>query len=177
MLDLIQAWSGDVANLIAWARTQDSRRVGLAGISMGALTAQWLTGAAGDWPAARRPDVVLLVTTSGDMLDISLRSGLSRGLGLDRALAAAGWTDEALTRWRPLLEPGRQPALPPDDIVMVLGDADVVTPYDGGMALARRWNVPVTNVHVRPRGHFSQAVAMFGEQDLLADLGRRLLQP
>ncbi len=175
MLDLLRAWSAEAGHLIAWARGHGSQRVGLAGISMGALTAQWLVGSAGDWPAAQRPDTALLVTTSGDMLDVSLRGGLARGLGLDRALAEAGRTETALARWRSLLEPGDRPALPPEDILMVLGDADVVTPYDSGAALARRWQLPPGNVHIRPRGHFSQALAMFGEADLLRDLTRRLV--
>ena len=66
------------------------------------------------------------------------------------------------------------PPLDPAAIMMVLGEADRVTPYAGGNALAQTWGLPEGNIFRRPRGHFSQAVAMPGEHEVLAALARRL---
>ena len=174
MLDLLAGWVGDVGVLTDWARQKGSRKIGLAGTSLGALTAQRAAAASRYWPAGLQPDVLLLVTTSGDLLDVTLRGDLARGLKVDAALAAAGWTEAALEPWRPLLEPGDSPPLEPADIMMVLGEADRVTPYAGGNALAQTWGLPEANIFRRPRGHFSQAVAMPGEHEILAALARRL---
>lgn len=176
MLDLLAGWVGEVAVLSDWARRQGSARIGLAGTSLGALTAQRAAAASRHWPAGLQPDVLLLVTTSGDMLDVTLRGDLARGLKVDAALAGAGWTSEALQPWRPLLEPGDTPPLNPADIMMVLGEADRVTPYAGGVALAKVWGLPDTNIFRRPRGHFSAAAAMPGEHEILAALARRLIK-
>jgi hypothetical protein len=174
MLDLLQHWTGEVAALIGWARAQGSARVGLGGTSLGALTSQRAAVASRHWPAALRPDALLLVTTSGDMLDITLRGGLARGLKLDRALAEGGWAADTLAPWRALLEPGAEVPLAPDRILMVLGEADVVTPFAGGQSLAAAWGLPDANLYLRPRGHFSQAIAMLGDTAPLAALTRLL---
>ena len=69
----------------------------------GASCSRRYSGASRHWPAGLQPDVLLLVTTSGDLLDVTLRGDLARGLKVDAALAAAGWTETALEPWRPLL--------------------------------------------------------------------------
>ena len=49
----------------------------------------------------------------------------------------------------------------PDRIVMALRDADTATPYEGGIALARRWNIPPENLFVSHQGHFSTALGLY----------------
>ena len=107
------------------------------------------------------PDGALLITTTGDLMDGTLKGSLSELLGVADRLAEAGWNALEMDRWRPLLEPSHAPAMDPDRIVMALGDADTVTPYEGGIALARRWNIPPENLFVSHQGHFSTALGLY----------------
>ena len=65
-------------------------------------------------------------------------------------------------RWLPLLEPHGLPALPPERIVMFLGETDDLTPYKGGLDLARRWKLPPENIFTRWQGHFSAPLGLIG---------------
>ena len=47
-------------------------------------------------------------------------------------------------RWLPLLAPFGPPAMGPERVVMLLGTRDDVTPYAGGIALARDWQLPAS---------------------------------
>jgi hypothetical protein len=107
-----------------------------------------------------RPDTMLLVGTTANVVDAATAGGLGRALGIGERLAALSWTPAALRRWGPLLEPLEPPVMTPDNIVMVIGTSDVVTPFDGGMALARRWNLPAENLFLRRQGHFSVALGL-----------------
>lgn len=159
-LDLLAAWVAEAGAWIAWARERGARRVGLGGTSLGALTSQLAATAAQGWPKAQQPDVLVLVATSGDLLATTQEGSLARSLGLTEQLAHKGWTATEMARWRPLLEPGPVPVMPPDQIVMLLGSADTVTPFAGGMKLARDWRVPEGNLFVRERGHFSVSLSL-----------------
>jgi hypothetical protein len=55
------------------------------------------------------------------------------------------------------MEPRGEPAVAPEKIVMTLGEADDLTPFSGGLSLARRWQVPPANLFLRNQGHFSVA--------------------
>ena len=154
-LKLFSAWGAEAGVMTAWARQNGSRRVAIGGVSLGALTSQLTAVAATDWPETMRPDALLLVATSGNALDIAMTGSLARAVGYPAALAQAGWLPEDLGRYAPLLEPRGAPAMPAERIVMTLGEADTVTPFDGGLALARRWGVPTDNLFIRPQGHFS----------------------
>ena len=77
-----------------------------------------------------------------------------------RRLARAGWSEESIKPWMALAEPRGEPALPPERIIIALGDVDRVTPYAGGLALAERWRIPAENRFVSPRGHFSASLAI-----------------
>jgi pimeloyl-ACP methyl ester carboxylesterase len=159
-IELMQHWSAEVATMAAWARGEGSARIAVGGISLGALTSQLCATAAHQWPSECRADALFLVATSGDMLATGLEGGLAKLLGLPRELQAAGWTHDSLARLRPLLEPGDDPVMPAEHIVMLLGTKDVVTPYAGGLELARRWGVPQSNIFRRNRGHFSVSLAL-----------------
>jgi hypothetical protein len=160
MLELFAAWVGEVASLVAWARATSRGPVAIGGISLGALTSQLAASAAAQWPALMRPDALMLVGTTGNVVDAAMVGGLGRALGVSERLAAQSWTPASLRRWAPLLEPQAPPAMPPDSIVMVIGTSDDVTPFDGGMALAQRWRLPAENLFLRRQGHFSVALGL-----------------
>ncbi|MFQ5785017.1 MAG: hypothetical protein ACE5H8_09365 [Alphaproteobacteria bacterium] len=159
-IDLFSAQVREIAVLVDWCRRTSRGAVAVGGISLGALAGQLVGVHAAHWPASMRPDALLLVT-SCDRLDEVVRGGsLSRGVGLPEALAGAGWTPEALTRLRPLSDPTGDPALAPEDMVVVLGSRDDVTPFTLGKALFARWKVPRENLFVRRQGHFSGTLGM-----------------
>lgn len=159
-LDLIAAWVDEIGQLIAWARGTSRGPIAIAGLSLGALTGQIVATAAAHWPRALQPEVMFLVCTSGDIVEVSFQGAFARGLGVVDALAAQGWTHEKLVRWRNLLEPQGEPVMPPQRRVMLLARHDSVTPYGGGLALSRRWQVPSANLFVTERGHFSTPLGL-----------------
>ena len=159
-IDLMQAWVTEAAQLIRWARATSNGPVAIGGLSLGALTAQIVATAARHWPAAFQPDAMFLVCTSGDILEVSYEGAFAKGLGVSDALTRAGWHHGDLARWRGLLEPQGEPVMPSEDRVMLLGRHDSVTPYRGGIALAREWRVPRANLFVVNRGHFSAPLGL-----------------
>lgn len=175
LMELFNAWAAEVAVLSAWARDHGSPGVGLGGVSLGSLTSQMIAMASAHWPAAQRLDALLLVATTGDMMTLAESGSLSRALGLWPAMAAAGWTHADLARWRPLLEPLEAPGLPPERVFMLLGAADDLTPYAGGLDLARRWAVPSENLFRRRQGHFSVSLGLARDAAPLERLRRVLL--
>jgi pimeloyl-ACP methyl ester carboxylesterase len=157
-LTLFQAWVAETAQLLRWARAQGGSVV-LAGISLGALTAQLLASEARRWPALLAPDALLLIGTSACLRRAAYDGALARGLRMPERLAEAGWTKESLEPWLGLIEPG-DCAVPPERIVLLLGQKDQVTPFDGGLLLAERWGVPPENLFQPRRGHFSAALGL-----------------
>lgn len=168
----------ELSALIAWARATGKGRVGLSGVSMGALTVQLAAVHMAHWPAAQRADALFLVGTSDRLDRIAFESTLTRALGLDAALRARGWTAESLRHFGPLTNPDGEPAIARESIFVVLGTADDVTPFDGGAALAARWRVPPDNQFHRPQGHFSLSQGLIPDNAPLlrfaAHLQRRL---
>lgn len=162
-IELFEAWVAEVAVLTGWLRQRSVRPIALAGLSLGALTAQLVAGATDAWPERLRPDAVLLTATSGDVVETVLRGSIARALGAERVLADHGWSRDDVEPWRPLLEPGAKPAMAPERIVMALGAGDTLTPFAGGMALAEKWNVPRRNLFVRPRGHFTLGLDAYND--------------
>lgn len=160
LIEVFQAWVAETAALIDWARQTSRGPVAVGGVSLGTLTSQLVATAARDWPPRLHPDALLLVATSGDLLELVRDGDLGRAVGLSRRIRARGWTEAELARWLPLLAPRGRPALPADGIVMLLGERDRVTPYAGGLALARAWSVPRENLFQRRRGHFSVSLGL-----------------
>jgi hypothetical protein len=161
--DYFAAHVVEVGRLIAWARRRYQCPVAVAGVSLGALTAQLVVSAAIQWPAESRPDAALLLTTNESLIDVTYNGSLAGGLGFPAALSAAGWTAERIERYRLLVEPG-EAAVPPDKIVCVLGTTDTVTPYGGGERLAGRWRIPTSNVFRWHGGHFAAAFSVLRDR-------------
>ncbi len=160
LLDYTAAHVSELGRLIAWARAAFAGPVGLAGISLGALTTQIVAVAAHGWSPEQRPDALLLVTASDSVVAAAIEGRLARLLGVPAAVAAAGWTPQAWQPYLPLLEPRGAPALPAERILAVLGTADEIMPYHAGDALMTRWQVPRHNVFRRRQGHFSASLGL-----------------
>ena len=150
----------EIAAMIAWARRQGDGPVILAGVSLGAITAQLYATAARSWPAELVPDALYLLAVSGDVQQVALDGCLAQSLDLRAALEATGWDEERIEPWLPLIQPAGPPALDPDRIVMLLGEKDCVMPIAGAHALARSWKLPEENLFQRRQGHFSVALGM-----------------
>ena len=142
LIDFTHAAVLKLGHLIAWAKAFGDEPVALAGVSLGALTAQRLATAARAWPDSMRPDALFLVTASASIGAVGFSGSLPSALGVPEALGEAGWTRAEAERWAPLLEPSGAPAIPSERIVMLLGDADDVVPFREGLALAAAWAVP-----------------------------------
>jgi len=161
LIDYMHAHVVELGLLVAWARARFGGPVAIGGVSLGALTAQVAACAASHWPAEMRPDALLLVATTGALDGAALDGSLARRLGTPEALAAHGWTPAKVGRFLPLVEPQGPPACGPDNTVMLLGGADDVTPFAGGMALARRWGVAGDNLAIRRQGHFTVSLGLY----------------
>ncbi|HTR88412.1 MAG TPA: hypothetical protein VMI56_28285 [Reyranella sp.] len=159
-LDLIAGQAVESALLIAWSRARFGAKVALAGISMTSFVAQQAASHCSLWPAGARPDAVMLISHSGKVEDVTFGGRLALTLGLDRALAEAGWSREALARLSHAVDPASQPALPPSHILSVLGETDRWLPYDDGLAVARRWQLPEENLFRYRLGHLGMPVQL-----------------
>ncbi len=175
ILDYFAAHVVEVGRLIAWARKTYGGPVAVAGISLGALTAQLVTSAAKHWPAESRPDATLLLTTNESLIDVTFKGSLAGSLGFPAELARAGWPTGKIDRWRPLVEPD-EPAISPDRVVCVLGTTDTVTPYQGGMRLAQRWGIPEKNVFHWTGGHFAAAFSVLRDRTPIHTFKAALMQ-
>jgi hypothetical protein len=159
-LDLIAGQALETALLTAWARGRFGGEVAVSGISMSSFVAQQVASHCGLWPIEARPDGVSLISHSGRLENVVFGGELAAGLGIDRAMRAAGWSREALTRLSGAIDPAREPALAPSRIVSVLGETDRWVPYEDGVALARRWNLPEANVFRYGVGHLGMPVQL-----------------
>ena len=150
----------EAGQLIAWARGQGGGPVGLMGLSLGGLTSQRLGSASRHWPEAYRPDALMLMVVSGRSGSLEIGGRLARDLGINEKLAEAGWTQESLEPFRPLVEPQGPPPIPSSRLFMLLGRHDELMPIEQGLALADRWQVPADNLSVTEQGHFSASLGL-----------------
>lgn len=173
-LDLFAAQVRELALLIDWCRRTSRGRVAIGGVSLGALVSQLAVVHSRHWPERLRPDALYLVTTSDDVTGLLFTSSLARSLGLPGALRAAGWSPAELMRWRPVVDPTGPLPVRPENIVMLLGRADTVTPFADGLAMAQRWRIPPENLFIRDQGHFSADLGVISDPAPLDRLAARL---
>ena len=159
-IDLIAGQAIESALLVAWCRCRFDGKVALAGISMTSFVAQQVASRCHVWPAQARPDAIMLISHSGRIEDVTFDGELAAALGLDRALAEAGWSREMLAHLSRLIDPAETPALQPSQIISVLGETDRWVPYDDGLAVARRWKLPEANIFRYPLGHLGLPVQL-----------------
>jgi hypothetical protein len=127
---------------------------------MSAFVAQQVATRCHAWPAALRPDALLLVSHSGRIEEVTFSGSLVRALGLTTWLAAAGWTRETLMGWEGLLNPSGPLGLAPDRIVSVLGLSDRLLPFETGQEVERAWSLPAENVFALKVGHLGMPVTL-----------------
>ena len=159
-MDLVAGQTVESALLVAWSRARFGGKVALAGISMTSFVAQQAASYCHLWPAGAQPDAVMLISHSGRIEDVIFGGTLAAMLGLDLALAGAGWSRTALARLSRIVDPAAVPAVPPSHIVSVLGETDRWLPYDGGLDVARRWGLPEANVFSYRLGHLGMPVQL-----------------
>jgi len=152
--------AGEFAAMIDWCRAVGHGRVALGGISLGALSAQVATNYMADWPAACRPDALLLLTTTDEVSALVTDSALGQVADVDRAVLAAGWGRPHVAALARITDAPAEAPIDPARIVMLLGLRDNVTPYAGGLRLARQWGLPEANIFTRDQGHFSAAFGL-----------------
>ncbi len=150
----------EFATLVQWCRGRGSQRVGLGGISLGALSAQVAACNMSSWPADCRPDSLLLLTTTDQVSGLTTESALGQVADVDRAVLAAGWREEHIKALSPITDAPTTPPVDPARIVLLIGRRDNVTPYAGGVRLARNWQLPAANIFSRDQGHFSAAFGL-----------------
>jgi hypothetical protein len=173
-IELMLAVAREMAVLVSWCRSTSRGRVAIGGTSMGALSTQLVACRAHDWPKAMIPDALWLVTTSDDLGGLAFNSSLAKAVHLPNELTKAGWSRQGLSMLNPLVEIQKRPVMGPEDIVVVLGRRDDVTPYARGAAMVAGWNVPEQNVFHREMGHFSVPLGLLGDQGPLLRLVARL---
>jgi len=159
-IDHFAAHVPEMGILISWARQTGPGRVGVGGISLGALTSQLAVAHAGTWPEDARPDAALFITTTDRLDEVAWDGGFARGFGTAPAFEAVGWTREKVAEWLPLTAPTGEPGIDPQRIVMALGSADTITPYRSGAVFAQRWRIPPENLFVSWQGHFSVPIGL-----------------
>lgn len=169
-LDLFEAWVSEVAVLMDWARGLGSGPVAIGGLSLGALTAQRAATAAVYWAEQLKPDAMILMVTSGDIMATAYHGAIPTAVDLPRRLTKAGWSDRNLLGWLSLLQPIGESAVPPEKTVMLLGKADTVTPFAGGQELAETWRVPPDNLFIHRGGHFSAPLSQYYDRTPLERL-------
>lgn len=158
---LYAAQAQETARLIAWCRDQGAPSVGVGGVSLGGIVAQQIAGHCGRWPPAMRPDMAFLGATASHIDEVVLQSAITRDLGVDAAVEAAGWTPDRLRALRPLLDPPSEPGIHPDRIVAVLGRRDQYVPYQWALELLTDWAVPEANIHAWDADHFGVLVGFY----------------
>ena len=118
--------------------------MGVGGVSLGGIVSQHVAGRCAAWPEAMRPDMAFLGATSAHIDEVVLGSEITRALGVDAAVRAAGWTAERLRQLRPLLDPPASAGIPPENVVAVLGRRDRHDPRSRSRSESNRPRRPPT---------------------------------
>lgn len=150
----------ELGAVIAWCRGEGAGKVALGGISLGALTAQVAATHMSHWPEKARPDGLLLLTTTDAVSALTFQSSLARITRLHVAAERVGWDADAIARMGRYTDSHAPAPIGSDNIVLLIGTRDDVTPYDGGRRLAEKWRIPAENLFVREQGHFSAAIGL-----------------
>ena len=143
------------AVLIDWCRRQNHGPVAIGGSSLGAMMAILTADRSHDWPAALRPDGLIMITQCERPIEGLVGGSIAKLFGSHESKKRAGWSDDLLQRYLGILEPKRGPVMPAERIVGILGQYDTATPFESGQALLARWQVPEENSFIWPCGHFT----------------------
>lgn len=175
IFELFSAQCQEAAVLVAWARENGSRKVGVGGVSLGGLVTQQIVGHCGGWPEAMRPDMAFVGAGSGHVDQVVALGHLSKLLGLTDAVRQAGWTDQLLAELRPLLDPPDTESIDPEAIVACLGTRDSSTPFRLASDLLDRWRVPDENRIIRDEDHMALYTFLIRKPDVADRIAACLL--
>ena len=106
--------------------------------------------------------------------EIGLTGEIAKGFRRRPRAPRSRWTEEILRGWRPLTDPVQPPAMGPENVFMVLGTEDRITPFEHGIGIARRWGVPEDQVFIRPQGHFSVPAGLMVDEAPVAAFANHL---
>lgn len=162
-IDLVIGQAVETALLTAWSRERFGSNVAVAGISMTSFVAQQVASRCHLWPTHARPNAVMLISHANRIEDTISKGRLSEALKMDCALADAGWSAEALPNVAGMIAPADRPSVSPSRIISVLGKADRWLPYEDGLNLVRRWQLPQDNVFHYRVGHLGMPVQLARE--------------
>ncbi|ELZ85079.1 hypothetical protein C453_10875 [Haloferax elongans ATCC BAA-1513] len=154
LFTLYSAAALETGVLVDWARTEGAPAVGVGGVSLGGITALHVGGRCDDWPESMRPDLLFPVGMPGAVDQTLLSGELTKLLGIDTVLDAAGWTGETLHEFAPLLNPPKEPAIAPERIFSYIGTRDEMAPSRTARILLDEWGVPTQNRRQWNCGHF-----------------------
>jgi len=93
------------------------------------------------------------------------RGSLSRALGLPAAQMAAVCAAADFAPWGKALGPADRPAIPPADIVSIIGRLDGVTPFLDGEIVRENWDIPLANRFTYGHGHMGLPFRVVMEPD------------
>lgn len=150
----------ELSVVIDWAKSVGSPAVAVAGMSLGSMAVQQMAAWCHTWPSRLRPDAVLLCASGFYPERIIRKSSLSRGLGISKALAAAGWTRSGIDGLSVLYHPPADIALDPSRIIAVLGRSDTIVPYRYGLDMVKAWRLPEQNIITWNTGHLGVLLDM-----------------
>ncbi|MAG96571.1 MAG: alpha/beta hydrolase family protein [Alphaproteobacteria bacterium] len=148
------------AVLIDWCRRQGAGPVAIGGSSLGAMMALLTVESSHDWPAALRPDGLIMITQCERPIEGLLGGSIAKMFRSEETNRTAGWNDALMQRYLGILEPKRGPVMPAERIVSILGQYDTATPFLSGRALLSRWQVPEENTFIWPCGHFTVPIRL-----------------
>ncbi len=109
------------AVLIDWCRRQGAGPVAIGGSSLGAMMALLTVECSHDWPAALRPDGLIMITQCERPIEALLDGSIAKLFRSEETKRAAGWNDALLQRYLGILDPKRGPVMPAERIVSILG--------------------------------------------------------
>ena len=156
----LQQVAQELGVIIDWCRAQGPGRICLGGISLGALTAQVAACRMGSWPTSAKPDSLLLLTTTDRVSTLAFDSAIAVAAELDKAAVAKGWRAADFEPLARIADATETAPIDPQNIVLLIGARDNVTPFAGGRRLADLWRIPAQNLFVRDQGHFSAALGL-----------------
>jgi pimeloyl-ACP methyl ester carboxylesterase len=160
VLDTFTASVVERAVLMDWCRHTSNGPVTMGGSSLGALIAQLVAGQAQHWPQHLRPDALLLIMHCSKIEDALIHGTIAKLFGALDAKHERGWSVATVAEYMRALDPPAQPCVDAANIVSVLGKRDKATPFEGGLELIDRWQLPPENRFIWPQGHFSLPIAL-----------------
>lgn len=173
-LEFSSAQVREVAVLMDWCRNHTAAPVALGGSSLGAHIARVAAARARDWPERLHPDGLFLITPCGRLEDAAIEGSFARIWGTAEAAGEQGWSPVLRSKWLSLIDPDQPPVVPPERIVVLLGERDKVTPFASGQRLVARMQLPEENIFRWPLGHFSIPINMVRDAAPLRRFGQVL---